>query len=147
MISRWVVSRLPGTHPPLFFRYLHCSSFIYQRLYAAIQCTGVAVARGKPIAVMPLDNQINSVAGTLYKRDGRLVKNKGYALLLIDPRLGQDLELTRLWPEVVSKSEISPGPSHKYLQNTAPTSCRGILFTPCMQEHKNAITIREYHLH
>lgn len=88
-----------------------------------------AAARDKPIAVMPLDNQINSVAGTLYRRDGRLVKSKGYALLLIDPRLGQDLELTRSWPEVVSKSEISPGP-HRYLQNMAPDKLQGHIIYP-----------------
>jgi hypothetical protein len=46
--------------------------------------TVVAVARGKPIAVMPLDNQINSVAGTLYRRDGRPVKKQ--KLCTIDDR-------------------------------------------------------------
>lgn len=58
-----------------------------------------AAARGKPIAVMPLDNQINSVAGTLYLREemAALLKSKGYALLMIGPRLGQVLELTRAW--------------------------------------------------
>lgn len=75
-----------ATLTPLLFRYLSllilvCNSGCAQLSDAPI----AAAAHGKTIAVMPLDNQTNSVAGALYMREEMvaLLKHKGYAPLTI----------------------------------------------------------------
>jgi len=72
---------------PLLFRHLSLFILLYISGCAHLSDAPVATpAQGKPIAVMPLDNETNSVAGALYMREQMvtLLKQKGYAPLPID---------------------------------------------------------------
>ena len=73
---------------PLLFRRLSLPAIMWLIVICIGGCASVsdapaAAARGKTIAVMPLDNQTNSVVGALYMREKMvaLLKHKGYAPL------------------------------------------------------------------
>jgi len=73
---------------PLLFRRLSLPAIMWLIVICIGGCASVSdapavAARGKTIAVMPLDNQTNSVVGALYMREKMvaLLKHKGYAPL------------------------------------------------------------------
>ena len=81
--------RTDQSHPtPLLSRPVFLLAIIWLIVIGIGGCAstpGASTAYGKTIAVMPLDNQTNSVAGTLYMREKMvdLLKRKGYAPLSI----------------------------------------------------------------